>query len=295
MASACSTPSGGAVAVRDVQQPARDPAGLARHADEVLTHSLTLDYERPVRGKPRELAPVIAAYLAACDAGDGRSCRRAVAFDQQAGGDGGAGLRALVDRCRNGQLDMCRALPDTTPEDHALRGWAGRAPACQERGCDDELRHECQDGFAVSCHVLANHDVSDIDAVVARALALARAGCRADIAPACLLLGDLGEGGDDRTLRDRFRCELQGVHCMEYGLDLLYATPTAARDVFERDCQYSRAHQENACEALLRAYAEHLFPEPIPDRARTVRNWFCAQPGPHDMMCVAPTAPQAAR
>jgi len=268
------------------EAPVVDAASLAKRADALFTASVALDYERPFRGKPLDLAPVIAAYLEACRAGDGRSCRRAAALAPQEE-EGGAGLRALVELCRSGQLESCRSIPATgaIAEDHALRGWAGRAQACKDRGCDDELRRECSDGFALSCYVLGLHDdVADDDALFERARALVRAGCRADIGPDCELLGLLRETDDDGVLYDGYSCRLRGVRCVNYGLDVR-DDPIAGRDVFERYCQYSQTDQLNACRVLVEVYADRHLPEPVPGRARAVRDWLCAQPGADRALC----------
>lgn len=276
--------------VSNAGPPAADAAGLAKRADERLARSVALDYARPFRGPPRDLAPVIAAYLDACRAGDGVSCRRAMALANQAGD--GAGLRALIERCRGGELDSCRALPADAAiaDDHALPGWAGRSATCKQTGCDVELRRECTAGFAASCFRLAGHDAPDDDALFARARELARAGCRADLGPACQLLGELRETDDDDLLRHGYACRLRGVDCTAYGLDL-HNEPTAARDVFERACQYSAVDQVNACRVLVESYADHRIPEPMPGRARAVHDWVCARPNPWPELCARPVGP----
>lgn len=287
--SACSaTGNASPPSVSNAHARAADAGGLAKHADALLAASAAIDYERPFRGKPRDLAPVIAAYLDACRAGDGRSCRRAVDLEHQAGEDNGPALHALVEHCRAGQLDTCRALlaGAAIADDHALAGWAGRSETCKERGCDDELRRECKAGFAASCFVLVGHGVPDDDAVFARAGELAVAGCRADIGPECQLLGQADE---DKLLRHGHSCQLRGVDCTTYGLDLR-ADPVAARDVFERACQYDQAHQVDACKVLVEVYQENLVPEPMPGRARAVRDWVCAQPNPWHDFCAHPVS-----
>gem|GEM_PF-6039259 len=279
--------------VRNVGGPPSDASALAAHAEDTLAASVALDYARPLRGRPRDLAPVIAAYLAACRAGDARSCRRTMALEQQAGAASGDGLRALIERCRAGELDSCRALPARPADDPALAGWAGRAATCADTGCDEPLRRECTAGFATSCRVLAGHDVADDDALFARARALARTGCRADIGPDCELLGLLRETDDDALLRDRYHCELLATDCTRYGLDLR-AHAVAARDVFERACQYDHAHALTACQVLVEVYQAQHLPEPTPGRARALRDWLCVQPDPPHDFCARPVTVPAA-
>ncbi|MEO7731186.1 MAG: hypothetical protein ABIY55_09460, partial [Kofleriaceae bacterium] len=45
--------------VRNVRAPVTDSVELAKHADVLLAASVAIDYERPFRGAPRDLAPVI--------------------------------------------------------------------------------------------------------------------------------------------------------------------------------------------------------------------------------------------
>jgi hypothetical protein len=273
---ACAAPTAPAPAVHNALVLPRDAAGLAQRADEQLGATLPPDYARPMRGAPPDFGPAIAAYRDACRAGDGRSCRRVVSLEQRIHDDRGAGLRALADRCRAGDLESCRAIPEKAPmaEDRTLAGWAGRTQACRDAGCETELRRECAGGFAASCQVLSERDVPDDDALHARTRELARAGCRADVAPECELLRSIREDAEDHLLADGHRCRWLGRDCAIYAM-WLRGDPVAARETFERDCQYS-TDPLVACTVLLEVYAQGRISEPIPGRVQAVRAWLCA-------------------
>jgi TPR repeat protein len=283
---------------RDVD-PKRKLLELVARADEALAAGQQLDYQRPMEGRPYNPAKAHALYTEACKGGHKRSCWIALSLTRWVSSAEDEARGLVRANCIAGHRYSCRGLAnrfslETTSE---VPGWAGRSQGCPyypERECDlVTLRHECLEGFAVSCDMLQSALSSmteDGRAAGARALILAREGCRVGLTRECDVLSLLGDHADQLAAHENL-CPLEINTCNILGaLYLEQGEPLRARDAFERACQYARVR--GICLLLAQAYLDGDLIEPVPGRGQALRTWGCDDPAStKNPLCQERTAP----
>ena len=146
------------------------------------------------------------------------------------------------------------------------------------RPCDmATLRRECTQGFAHSCALISRHPGAavgpDKDSLVARALPLAREGCRARIESDCFTLGMQDLLSDQQLAEDRM-CPVVLPRCL--GMSNRYrklGDLTRARDLVEQVCQYERSLAQ--CLWLGEDYVAGNLAEPVAGRGEALIAWAC--------------------
>ena len=267
-------------------------AALAQRADRALANAVRPDYRRPMAGAPLDRPAIGALYLAACRAGDKRSCWVAVTF----GDPQGIAAAQIIENCRAGDLLSCRAIPEDKTLDvpNHLPGWAGRSRACGIDGCTRAvLQRECDAGFPRSCDQVVEliepwpterppgYQVSP--ELVAPLVRLARRGCAAGLIGECFLLSSRSpplpeDTHNDRLLAEQSMCDIAVVGCDDLGR--IYRSRgdlVKAQEAFERSCQFSAG----GCADAAAGYLDDHLPEPVPHRGEDLARWACQ----HDESC----------
>jgi hypothetical protein len=150
------------------------------------------------------------------------------------------------------------------------------------------LRHECEAGFALSCYRLMHQGTPPDDAMKARVLSLARAGCRELIENECNVLNfgeissdassprDLVVSPADRQLHADRMCLLYLDWCEYVSTDYRERGELVrARDVEEQVCQYGGDRSQRYCLRLSEYYIDGLLPEPVVGRGEALIAWAC--------------------
>jgi hypothetical protein len=185
----------------------------------------------------------------------------------------------VVKNCIAGDLMSCRSIDPFRSPSIAAPGSAGRTIGCgSKHSCDlTGMRRECDRGFPLSCHVLAvmeseTSPQGKIDQQ--RTYDLAFDGCRRGLVSECRFLEPGTER--DRTFATSQICLMTGYEC--YGAALVVGKDTtAARDLTEHECQFSKASDRSSCAALVDKYQRHVWAEPVPNRLADLRDWLCQQ------------------
>ncbi len=299
----------------------RSGASRVQLADQALAESARPDYRRPMLTEPIDRSAVSELYLAACRAGDKRSCWLAMEVQDSKGV-----AEALVrDNCRAGHSMSCRALPaidvkrfDADAEasamlddmgqvlakeriDKGLPGSLGRSHSCHNGyNCDrDALQQECEAGFPNSCEDIVKldertHDMVSPDeetfavriALITRIVRLARQGCHADIVSECYQLAfwkpDVPDVPDTEADDRLFGYERLCRIGWSY-CDALGDMYLAKGNREKAQVAYERACQGDPawCNEAVRGYLDDHLPEPVPHRGRDLAEWACQ----HDEYC----------
>ncbi|MEO6772474.1 MAG: hypothetical protein ABI467_05555 [Kofleriaceae bacterium] len=265
-------------------QPAAAPADphavlFARvRADEALHQGVALDYERPFKTKPVDRSATARLFGDACRLGDKRACL--IEAELATGADR---FQTIEASCAAGDLLSCRALPldEHEPRFPSAPGAMSRRVECQQphlgASCEVAALHrECGAGFPVACYELnvANPDQPMSAAEITSWPKLSERGCLDGIASECLNLSGYGSDRDQFEVAQRL-CNLRPGECVELAeIEVKRHDLTAARDSFERTCQYGD-HLFELCAALGTEYLAGTYPEPVPGRARALLDWAC--------------------
>lgn len=242
------------------QDGSAERAALVRRAEEALaSETETADLRRTSLSPPIDRRETAERFLAACSAGDHRSCW--IAFE--IGGPGEAALPAIRANCEAGDQLSCRALPAMTGPTDAK-----------------ELARACAAGYPASCARIITYAPAQSE-LTNRVVELVRQGCAAGITGECdLMLGirielDL----PDKLLASRQLCSIAHRRCYLLG-HVEWTDVIKRRDLFEHACQYGVDRDaEQACEELNIAYFFHDYPEPVPGRWMALEEWDCRRRG----------------
>jgi hypothetical protein len=256
---------------------------LARVADAKLQTFLGADYRRPFDAARAAYAPIRTAYLEACHGGDHRSCWMvSQLYDWTTEQPDPRADDSVVRDCISGDLMSCRAIDPLRSPSVVAPGMAGRTLGCvSTTPCDrGELRNECTRGFPRSCGVLAviESETSPQGSVdQQRTYDLALDGCRRGLVWECRFL----ESGTDRyrAFAASEICRMTAHECVSAARIVGWAT-TAARDLTEHECQFSRASDRSSCVVLVSRYQRRVWAEPVPNRFVDLRDWLCQQKNP---------------
>lgn len=250
--------------------PRADARHLVEVADRALAESEALDYRRPLVVPEFTVEPIRALYLDACRAGDHRACRVEVTLETASSRQASHAVTDVTRHCRQGDRVSCRILPgDQTTRDDLPGSW-GRWVGCAKRdgGCDvTALRRECEEGFPESCGKMRLFVKADEDSALwERQVRLHIAGCLSGVVSEC------ADAGRESRVTAIYResCRLQSRGCDEVGL-----SRGRERDVAERACQIGSIWNTKPCKTLVEAYERHDYPEPVPGRAKALREWMC--------------------
>jgi len=271
---------------------ARHRAELVAQAERALSTRWPLDYRRPFVTVPED-ETAANLYLEACRQGDHPSCWIAATME---GAGIGKATPLVLENCRAGDIMSCRALP-THLDFGDAPGREGRSERCSgapKKTCDlAALRRECEAGFAFSCWWMFQAPPPDNE-LAARALPLARAGCRASIETDCRLLWML----DEATAADH---QLSQEHSCPFRIDGCSGVPERylalgdlghARDVAEQRCQYGGDQSHHTCLTLGEYYARGTLPEPVHGRGEALISWACTR---ESFQVLAPTCKARAK
>ncbi len=238
-----------------------------QEAELALRNDRAADYARPFSNKPRDRNATASLFRESCLQGDTRACRMAALLSP----NDEVSLKLVASNCRAGDAMSCRALPlddkqSTYPNEP---GAAGRSSACQSDGpsCDHEaIKRECE-GFPNSCAVWRSFDPDDPRPVDLENR-LTEIGCKNDVVSEC---------GSQLVDEERRICELTdqcwSLAQHEEGRGHL----VAARDAWERQCQYTHFERLGACLELGEKYVTKVYAEPDPDRGWKLLRWACPQ------------------
>src|SRR3569623_199082 len=266
-----------APAIASADPHARDAA--RRRADEALRTDLPLDYARPF--KPY-VAPDRSAtanlFAEACKDGDKHAC--IIEAQLRPLDAPGTAFRTVLANCVAGDGMSCRALPkdDQLARFPSAPGAASRSEACQHNrdGCNvDDLRRECRAGFPAACYGLYSKltdDVPEGHDAADRLVTLSSDGCRHGVASECEF-----PSGDDlsRTEMARRSCDVRPDTCYVLaGLEEHRADKAAARELYERDCEYADTAW-GRCIQLAGKYLAGALEEPVAGRAQQLLAWGC--------------------
>lgn len=254
------------------------PADPVDAADAAMRNDMPIDYELPFADRHERREHRVHAAVVACQAGDKRSCWRAM---QMAAVEQQPALAKTVElNCLAGDVLSCRALPVSPDERYPhAPGAAGRSAACEQgdAACDRSgLRAECSAGFPRSCLALASIRPAEPHppgSLSARIDSLTTAGCEAWILAEC---GSFTLEPAEQIRRETRQCELIGS-CNSAGIRAYNAgNYVAARDAYERSCQYDE-RDSHRCLGLAEAYLDHRFAEPVPGRGQALLDWECVK------------------
>jgi hypothetical protein len=262
---------------------AGDDVRLGEVADDALAAILRPNYHRPFDPRDVTYAPIRALYLDACHAGNRRACWMIPQVR-----DPGTTSRdpsmddVIANNCAAGDLTSCRALW-RYDQRRGVPGWMGRSQCASESSCDLVLvLEECASGLAQSCETATGFDgVSDSQrrTLHARFVELIIDGCRQGLIDECeqvLDLRDLRDRPGVRAAAASRVCQLRGDHCVD-----AFDKPEdpGARDLLEHGCQLAAPGiREILCGQLVFGYARQAWPEPVPNRFRDLRDWYCRNP-----------------
>lgn len=175
-------------------------------------------------------------------------------------------------------------MPDSNP------GAVWRACTRDHASCDFEgLRRECQAGFPSSCGTLifSQPTAPDTATSMATLVRLAREDCRAGILHDCDLIWDVAKYHPDGITREDLilaysqTCTLELDGCEELGKLYETSDPAKAAAAYEKACQlfdYTNV-RARLCEHAWRLYTDPKsgVPEPVPGRAKQLRDWACSK------------------
>jgi hypothetical protein len=270
---------------RDTQPSNQEPGPplvLIRRAENALAESLKLDFRRPFLSPPYNPSELRDLYFAACVNGDRRSCWIAETI---AGASAPAALHELIrNNCLAGDLMSCRGLP-VTREGSDLDGTPGekgRSRECMDsygEGCDpQDLRRECEAGFAQSCYrLMLLFPSPEWQALRTRTALLARDGCKAGIGNECSVLGrvpDISE--EDHQLVAEQLCTYVRRCVFLFRRHERDGDRVKAAAIYERACQYEDEPWWS-CLWLAEKYLAGEFPEPVPGRGQALVEWVCSR------------------
>jgi hypothetical protein len=257
------------------------PAPPGEQAERALRGDAPFDLRFPEQTPPRRDVAT-KAVLAACQAGHHPSCWLLLQMaTSQSALD--VGFADAVSRCQRGDLWSCQAIPQLAADPllpAGLPGEQGRILSGKGRAPTDEeaakLRAECGDGFAYSCKVLwdRSSDLAERREMHDKMSLAARAGCRRKIPDACLLVAP-DWPTEDRLAALDWNCQVRRYQCDRYGAALLaLGRLEAARNEYERACQYGRSEQ--VCFELAELYRDGKLTEPAKGRGATIVRAACA-------------------
>jgi hypothetical protein len=289
----CACASSSPTPIRNTEP--QESAHLARIADDALAAILRPDYRRPF--DPRELhyAPVRAKYLAACRAGDRRSCWMVPQLrdPEQPARDASAD-DFIAHNCMAGDVMSCRGL-SSDDDRPGLPGVAIRTAACRDDlHCDLAVLHDdCARGFPIACLLSSGLTAGSRSTVEQeRFIALAVDGCAHGLLDDCESIRRFAKSDrwrDAQIVAATRLCSITGEHCSDAILEL--GTSVAARDIMEHQCQITPTplRRRIACSDLIKSYAAHAFPEPVANRFVDLRDWYCREPvgAPMPEICAA--------
>lgn len=279
--------------VQNVELSNKPPsAALAQRADQALADGVRPNYRRPMAGAPLDRQAIGALYVAACRAGDKRSCWVAVTFhDPQ-----GTAAAQIIENCRAGDLLSCRAIPEdkTLDVSNHLPGWGGRSRACGVDGCSRAiLQKECDAGFPRSCDQVVDMIEPYVEVrppgyqvspeLVAPLVRLTRRGCAAGLIGECFLLSSRSprlpdDMNNDQLLAHQHMCDIAIVGCDDLGhIYKAKGDVVKAQETFERACQFGAG----GCAGAASGYLDDHLPEPAPHRGEDLARWACQ----HDESC----------
>ena len=262
----------------------RDVEPLARAADDALAAILRPDYRRPFDPREIHYGEVRTMYLAACRAGDRRSCWMVPQLrDPDERVRDGSADDFIAKNCVAGDVMSCRALSsyDQRP---GVPGASSRTAACRDNSqCDLAiLDDDCVRGLPNAC-MLASGIATEARSAVyhTRFVALAVDGCKQGLLDECQsirMFENSKRARDARIVAATQLCLITAERCGEASYAVGETTITA-RDLNEHECQISsRPLRRNLCSELVRQYAAHTYPEPVPNRFIDLRDWYCRAP-----------------
>jgi hypothetical protein len=255
--------------------------GPGEQAERTLRADAPFDLAFPEQTPPRRDAAT-KVLVTACRAGHHPSCWLLlhVASSESALE---VGLADVVSQCEKRELSSCQAIPPLPAHPLLPAGLPGetgrllsqklRAPTEAESA---ELRRECRDGFAYSCKVLAERspELAERRGMHVKMSLAARAGCRRKNPDACALV-EPDWPAEDRFAAVDWNCQVRRSACNRLGAALLaVGRVTAARDEYERACQYGG--EPVLCLELAQLYRDGKLTEPIKGREVTLLHVACA-------------------
>jgi len=166
-------------------------------ADRIYIESTQLDYSAPRDRSARDKlrARAVAAYAAACDRGDHRSCWRAAEVAFGRGYDDKLVQRAAIataNACLGGDDRSCDALIAVRTELIVLS---------RTNADDHEARALCERGLAGACGAVADHLI-DLGPMTPEARALYERACKLGDSASCFALG-VSADTDPNPFRER--------------------------------------------------------------------------------------------